>query len=65
MNRKIIESIIYIIVGAAILLTVELKFIQFAELINIILGFIGFAALLNGFFGLYSTFTQNSSINNE
>lgn len=65
MNKKIIESIIYIIVGTVILLAIEFKFIQFAELINIILGFIGFAALLNGLFGLYSTFSSKSSINKE
>ena len=56
--NKIIESILYIIVGVIILIVVEFKIIQFAELITLILGFVGFAALLNGVFGIFSALTQ-------
>ncbi|WP_321423265.1 hypothetical protein [uncultured Methanobacterium sp.] len=54
MDKKIIENAIFIIVGVAILLVVELQLIQFSEIIMIILGLIGFLALVNGAFGLYN-----------
>ena len=54
MDKKIIENVIFIIVGVVILLVVELQLIQFSEIIVIILGLIGFLALVNGVFGLYN-----------
>jgi len=54
MDKKIIENVIFIIVGAAILLVVELQLIHFSEIIVIILGLVGFLALVNGAFGLYN-----------
>jgi hypothetical protein len=54
MDKKIIENVIFIIVGVAILLVVELQLMQFSEIIVIILGLVGFLALVNGAFGLYN-----------
>lgn len=58
MDKKIIENVIFIIVGVVILLVVELQLIQFSEIIVIILGLIGFLALVNGAFGLYNVIKQ-------
>lgn len=54
MDKKIIENVIFIIVGVVILLVVELQLMQFSEIIVIILGLVGFLALVNGAFGLYN-----------
>lgn len=60
MNKKV-ENLIFVIVGAILLVLVEFKLIHLAEILAIILGFIGFAALLNGAFGLYNLYRQSSS----
>lgn len=54
MNKKIIENVIFIIVGIAILLVAELQLMHLSEIIVIILGLVGFLALVNGAFGLYN-----------
>lgn len=53
MNKKV-ENSIYIIIGAILIVIVELKLIHLAEILALTLGFIGFAALLKGAFGLYN-----------
>jgi uncharacterized membrane protein len=54
MDKKIVENVLFIIVGVILLGVVELKLINLTDILTIIVGFIGFAALLNGAFGLYN-----------
>lgn len=53
MNKKLIESLLFMVVGLAMFLVVELKYLQFTELFMILMGFIGLAAVFNGIFGFY------------
>ncbi len=54
MNKKLVENIIFIVVGVVILVVVELPLMKFTEIITIILGLVGFLALIQGCFGLYT-----------
>lgn len=51
--NQIIKNVIFIIVGAAIFLSVELQIIKLSEILTIIVGLIGFLAMIDGVFGLY------------
>ena len=50
--NKIIENILFIIVGTVILIPIIFKFIKLPELFMILLAFIGLALVLNGAFNL-------------
>lgn len=60
MDKKL-ENILFIVVGAVLLVVVEFKLIHLAELLVLALGFIGFAAILNGVFGFYNMYRSGSN----
>jgi len=64
--NKIIENILFIIIGTGIIIPILFKIIEIPELFMILLVFIGLAAVLNGTFNLiyliYSHFKHSKTV---
>jgi uncharacterized membrane protein HdeD (DUF308 family) len=64
--NEIIENILFIIVGMALLIPLLLKFIELPEILMILLVFVGLAAVLNGAFNIiyivYHRFKKSKSV---
>lgn len=60
MDKKV-ENMLFIVIGAILLIVVELKLVYLTEILLLVLGFMGFAALLNGAFGFYNIYRKDSN----
>ena len=64
MDQDIAKNVLFVVIGAVLLVIVELKLYQFNEIISLVLGFIGFFGVVDGIFGLYNIFKKNGEVKN-
>ncbi len=62
MNRDLVKNLVFIVIGAILVVIVELKLFQNNQTLMLILGLIGFVALVDGVFGLYNIIKNGQEV---